>query len=204
MELRTRPIQQQEDRILSQYALAQDADDNVAICRAELSLYDFYTRAGCLSPDAALLASLIIAPAALETIRQILPDSTVFDNAKDRRLYEAMLCTPCTSLDTWWPLLAKIAGLPLAEVLAYMNYDFFNCAHVSFYAAQLLNRWVYNAALQQAQRIIEDFNNGQTMAALDHARAEFGALADRLNAARPLLKNGAPRRWGASFSEAKQ
>jgi len=202
MELRTRPLQQQEDRILTRLALAQDAEDNAKLCNAELDLFDFYTRAGCMSPDIALLASLLIAPAALEDVREILPNNEPFDNRDDKRLYAALLCTPPAPLATWWPLLAKVSGLSLAQVLEYMNYDFFNCAHVKLYAAQLLNQWAYNAALDLAQRVIEDFVNGQTMHALSTAGTEFGAISDKLKSARPLINS--PRKWTSDFKGGKQ
>jgi hypothetical protein len=193
MELRTRPIQQQEDRILTRLALAQDTENNAAICNAELDLLDFYNRAGCLSPDIALLASLLIMPDALTDVREILPDSATFDDRNDRRLYEAMLCTPHAELTSWWLMLSKVSGFPLRNIFSYMDYDFFNCAHVKLYAAQLLNRWAYNAALNIAQHVIEDFVNGQTMRALSVAGTEFSAIHDKLDAARPLI-NGARKR----------
>jgi len=170
-----------ETELLKDLALAQDAEDRIAITRAELALCDFYERQGCPSPHAALLASLLINPAALARVRAILPKPGIFEDAQDRRLYAAMLRYPCGGeLAQWWRVLAEASELPLAVVLVYMDYDFYNCHQCEVYALLLLLDAARRRVFTFAQRLLRQFNEGQPIAAIDAALRDLTALRQRL------------------------
>ncbi|HSV85298.1 MAG TPA: DnaB-like helicase N-terminal domain-containing protein, partial [Levilinea sp.] len=149
-----------ETNLWSTYWTAKDAGNTMIAARTTLGLLDYYERDGCISPDAALLAALLIDPAGIAVVREIVTPE-MFTIPADSRLYTAMLCTPVTAgLDTWWPLLARIAGLPLVALQAYMQYDYYSVAYIADYARAVRAAYVKEQAFLIARQMLTTLNTG--------------------------------------------
>ena len=170
-----------ETELLKDLTLAEDAENEVLITRAHLALLDFYDRQGCPSPAGALLASLLINPLALVRVRLILPKPEIFEGAKDRQLYAAMLRYPCGG-DTaqWWRVLAEASELSVLVVIGYLDYDFYNCHQCEVYALLLLMDAARRRVAELAGRLVKQFCAGQPIAAIDTAARDLASLRQRL------------------------
>lgn len=185
--LLTRQAQQREENLLSAYWLARDQRARFTTTHYRLDLHDHYEREGCPSPDVALLAALLLDPVQVKKAADLVTPE-MFQHEADARLYAAMLYTPVTgTLADWWCMLARVATLPLSDVLNYMQYKYFNIAYIVTYAAAIRRAYIQDRAFEIARRMIERLHNE------DDARAVGDAVAQLTE----LPVQTTPRRWTA-------
>ena len=185
-------LKNREAGLLAAYFAAHDNANTRALINAWDAVVTYYNGAGCPSPDVALLAVLLIYPPALVAVRDVVT-AEMLPRYDDARLYTALLSTPVTgTLVEWWLMLAKVSGLSIDTITAYLTYDYFDVAQAVIYAATLRATYLHAQAFAIVQRMIETLWRGD-------ARGLDSAI-NALEELRGVSPQSAPRRWSASFS----
>lgn len=171
-----------EDTLLSDYWLAVDKGNQPQQALAHLDILEYYAGVGCPSPDVALLAALLLDPHALSAVREMVKPP-MLPRHNDSVLYAAMLRTPAEDdLAEWWRALARISGLSLAEITAYLQYQYFDVRNCGLYAETILRTYVHAQAFAVAEKMI-----GALYAGNQHAiKTAIGALTELDGIARPV------------------
>jgi replicative DNA helicase len=156
----TQNTRRKEDALLYSWSDARDDDNQPLAGKVALDIVDYYTGEGCLSPDAALLAALLINPRALADVRQIVTPE-MLPRYNDADLFGAMLETPFAGeLVEWWNVLSKKSGLSLPDIIIYTQYDYASAANCKVYADTILRTYIFERAEKVAAGLIGDLFDG--------------------------------------------
>jgi len=187
--------QEQKNReagLLAAYFVACDNANTRALINAWDAVVTYYNGAGCPSPDMALLAVLLIYPPALVAVRDVVT-AEMLPRYNDAKLYTAILSTPVTgTLAEWWLMLAKVSGLSIADITAYLTYDYYDATQIAVYAATLRATHLHARAFDIARRMIATLYDGDSRG--------IDSAINALEELRGVSPQSAPRRWSASFS----
>ena len=180
----TQNTRRKEDTLLYSWSDARDDNNQPLAGKMVLDIIDYYTGEGCPSPDAALLAALLINPRALADVREIVSPE-MLPRYHDADLFRAMLETPFTGeLVTWWVSLSQKSGLSMLDIIIYTQYDYANAANCAIYAETILRTYVFERAEKIAAGLVGDLFDGNG-GAIDMA---IGGLEELREIAQPANK----------------
>lgn len=180
-------ISAQERAVYADQAQAQDSGNLHRIVMAELAVQDWLTAAGCVNPEAALLASLLLHPDAWGAVTALVQSPVAFVEKRDQALYTAILKTPYTGdRAAWYAALVRFPGVTYGGIAGYLAMECYNCAHVLLYAQMVFAAAVRRTLLVTASRLAAE--SGQTpIQAIDAAVRTLTAVRARLLAADGLV-----------------
>lgn len=144
-------------------------------------ILDLLAGADCPDPEAALLASLLLAPEAFERVRELLPVEGSFFHVPFRKVYAAMLKNDRGDLDVvaWASLLADESGLTLDFILSLLSYEFYNCTRALLYARMVFASRVQDRMLLLSKKL-EQGAQEFPIDAIDETMAGLASLRKRI------------------------
>lgn len=173
-------ISARERAVYADWAQAEDSGNLHRIAMAELAVRDWLEAEGCVNPEAALLASLLLNPDAAAAVTALVQSPGAFVEKRDQVLYAAILKTPYTGdRAAWYAALVRWPGVTYATIAGYLATEFYNCAHVKLYAQMVFAAAVRRTLLVTASRLAVD-SGATPIQAIDAAVRTLTAMRARL------------------------
>lgn len=180
-------ISARERAVYAEQAQAEDSGNLHRIVMAELAVQDWLAADGCVNPEAALLAAMLLNPDAVGAVTALVQSPAAFVEKRDRALYAAILKTSYVGdLAAWYAALCRCSGVTYAVIAGYLATEFYNCAHVLLYAQMVFAAAVRRTLLVTAARLAGD-SGTHPIQAIDAAVRTLTAARARLLAADGLV-----------------
>lgn len=173
-------ISAQERAVYADQAQAEDSGNLHRIVVADGAVQDWLAAEGCVNPEAALLAALLLNPDAWGAVTALVQAPGAFVEKRDQALYAAILGTPYAGdRAAWYAALVRFPGVTWAGIAGYLATECYNCAHVLLYAQMVFAAAVRRTLLVTASRLAVE--SGTTpIQAIDAALRTLTAVRARL------------------------
>jgi len=176
-------VSARERAVYADRALAEDSGNLHRIAMAEWAVQDWLAAEGCVNPEAALLAALLLTPDAWGAVTALVQSPGAFVEKRDQAMYAAILRTPYQGdRAAWYAALVRFPGVTWAVVAGYLATEFYNCAHVMLYAQMVFAAAVRRTLLVTASRLAVE-SGDKPIQAIDAAVRTLTATRARLLAA---------------------
>jgi replicative DNA helicase len=173
-------ISARERAVYGDLAQAEDSGNLHRIVTVGLAVQDWLEGAGCIHPEAALLASLLLNPDAVGAVTALVQSPGAFVEKRDQALYAAILGTPYAGdRAAWYADLVRFPGVTWATIAGYLVTEFYNCAQVLLYAQMVFAAAVRRTLLVTASRLAVE-SGDKPIQAIDAALRTLTAVRARL------------------------